>query len=100
MVERVSREGGRCYFGSGTALQLGFDLPGEVGATVLFEDDVVAFGVEVFGVDEETVHVEETGADFRKSRNCRSTREDREVEWGSHYSGLAMIMMAVLCRSW
>ena len=27
------------------------------------EDEVDAFGVEVFGVEEKTVHVEETGAD-------------------------------------
>jgi hypothetical protein len=46
---------------TGTALQLGFDGPGEGGAVVFGEQDVGAEGVEVFGVEEEAVHVEEAG---------------------------------------
>lgn len=43
-----------------------FDFPREVWATVLFKDYVVAMGVNVFGIEDETVHIKETGADFRK----------------------------------
>ena len=35
---------------SGAPLQLGFDLPGEVGLAVFAEDGVVAIGVEVLCV--------------------------------------------------
>ena len=31
------------------------------------QDYVVAFGVDIFGIDEKSVHVKETGADFRES---------------------------------
>ena len=31
------------------------------------QNHVVALGVDVFSVDEKSVHVKETGADFRKS---------------------------------
>ena len=45
-------------------MKLCFDAPGQVRATVLLEDDVVAFGVDVFGVEEEPVHVEQTGSNL------------------------------------
>lgn len=51
-------------FGAGAALELGFDGPGEAGAVVSFEDGVYAVCVEVFGVEEEAVHVEETGPNW------------------------------------
>jgi len=35
-------------------------------------EDVVAVGVDVFGVEEKTVHIEETGAYFRGSAARRS----------------------------
>lgn len=54
-------------FGAGAALELGFDVPGEVGAVAFAQDDVVAEGVDVFGVEEETVHVEEAGPDGRET---------------------------------
>ncbi len=54
-------------FGAGAALELGFDVPGEVGAVAFAQDDVVAEGVDVFGVEEETVHVEEAGPDGREA---------------------------------
>lgn len=49
--------------GPGAALQLGFDAPGQCGPAVAREQVVGADRVEVFGVDEEAVHVEEAGAD-------------------------------------
>lgn len=39
-------------FGARAALQLGFDVPGEIGPVVFTEDDVVAECVHVFGVEE------------------------------------------------
>lgn len=54
-------------FGARAALQLGFDIPGEVGPVAFAQDDIVAEGVDVFGVEEEAVHVEEAGADRREA---------------------------------
>lgn len=51
---------------------MAFDLPREVWAAVLLTDDVVTVGVDVFGVEEETIHIEETGADFGKSEAQKS----------------------------
>lgn len=45
----------------------GFDFPGQIGTAVFLKDEVVAFGVDVFGVEDEAVHVEQTCTDFRKS---------------------------------
>ncbi len=47
-------------------MKLGFDLPGQIGSTIFLQDDVVAGSVDVFSVEEETVHVEETGTHFGK----------------------------------
>ncbi len=55
------------YVGTGAALQLGLDLPGERRLAVLMQNHVVAFGVNVLGIDEKSVHVKETGADFGES---------------------------------
>lgn len=60
------REGG----GAGAALQLGLDAPGERGPAVARERFVRADGVEVFGVEEEAVHVEEAGADGGEDGRC------------------------------
>ena len=49
-------------FGPWAALELGFDVPGEGRLVVFVEDRVGAERVEVFGVDQEAVHVEEAGA--------------------------------------
>lgn len=54
-------------FGAGPALQLGFDIPGEVGPVAFAEDDVIAEGVDVFSVEEKTIHVKEAGADWRET---------------------------------
>jgi len=47
----------------GAALQLGLDGPGEGGPAVALQDHVDAQRVQVFGVEEEAVHVEEAGPD-------------------------------------
>ncbi len=44
--------------GPWSALQLGFYGPGQVWSAVLAEDGVCHFGVGVFGVYEEAIHVE------------------------------------------
>ena len=58
--------GGR---GAGAALELGLDVPGELGAglRVLLEDDVDALRVDVLGVEQEAVHVEEAGSHGREA---------------------------------
>ena len=40
-----------------------FYVPGQVGFAVFAQHLVGADGVEVFGIDEESIHVEEAGAD-------------------------------------
>lgn len=60
---RFGGEGQGTHGGGGAALELGFDAPGEQGAAVGGEDGVGDEAVDVFGVDEEAVHVEEAGAD-------------------------------------
>jgi len=55
------------YGGAGSALELGFYAPGEGGPVVRCEDGVCDEGVDVFGVDEEAVHVEEAGFDWREA---------------------------------
>ena len=54
---------GEAYVGTRAALQLGLDFPGKRRLAVLMQDYVVALGVDVLGIDEKSVHVEETGAD-------------------------------------
>ena len=49
---------------------MGFDGPGKSGPVVFGEQDVGAEGVEVFGVEEQAVHVEETGADGSWWSHC------------------------------
>jgi len=51
-------------FGAGATLELGFDVPGEVGAGVFAQDGVGDEGVDIFGVDQQAVVVEEDGADW------------------------------------
>lgn len=58
--------------GARAALQLGLDAPGERGAAVPRKQVVGADCVEIFGVQEETVHVEETGADRGEPGRCVS----------------------------
>ena len=57
----------RAYVGTGAALQLGLDFPWKRRHAVLMQNYVVALGVDVLGIKEESVHVEETGADFGES---------------------------------
>ena len=56
--------GGGPHLVSRPTLELGFDVPGQRGFAVLVENHVVAKGVDVFGIDEEAVHVKEAGSDF------------------------------------
>ena len=49
--------------GSGPALELGFDTPGEIWFAVFVEDGVCDCGVDFLRVYEEAVHVEEACSD-------------------------------------
>ena len=56
--------------GTGPAHELGFYFGGEGTFAVGGEEFVCDFCVDAFGVDEEAVHVEETGADFGQGGRC------------------------------
>lgn len=49
---------------SGTALELRFDAPWHFGAAVLAQDYVDYIGVDIFGIDEEAIHIKDTGSDW------------------------------------
>lgn len=55
------------YVGTRAALQLCLDFPGKRRLAVLMQDYVVAFGVNILGINEKSVHVKETSADFWES---------------------------------
>jgi hypothetical protein len=55
--------------GTRTALELGLDGPREGTLAILFEDNVDTLCVDVFGIEEEAVHVEQTGPDGRETAN-------------------------------
>lgn len=55
------------YVGTRAALQLGLDFPGKRRLAVLMQDYVVAFRIDILGIDEKSVHVKETGANFWES---------------------------------
>ena len=44
--------GGEAYVGTGAALQLGLDFPGKGRLAVFMQDYVVAFSVEILGINE------------------------------------------------
>lgn len=52
------------YSRSRTALELRFDTPWHFGAAVLAQDYVDYFGVDIFGIDEEAIHIKDTGSDW------------------------------------
>ena len=54
------------YLGPRPSLQLRLDAPRQVRLAVLVQQLVRADGVQVLSVDQQTVHVEETGADGRR----------------------------------
>lgn len=55
---------GEGYFRTWAALELGFDLPRKRGFSILVEDHVVAFGIDVLGVNQEAVHIKKASSDF------------------------------------
>lgn len=65
-----------------TALQLGFDAPWEVRAVVLPKDLIRNQGVGVFRINEETVHVEDAGADRGKAGVADKVSAENET--GAH----------------
>jgi hypothetical protein len=48
--------------GARSSLELGFDEPGEGRAAILLKHIIGTNGVKIFCVQEQTIHVEETGA--------------------------------------
>jgi hypothetical protein len=53
--------------GARTALQLGLDGPGKLGALVFLQDEVYAQRVQILRVKEETVHVEKASPHGRET---------------------------------
>ena len=71
-------------------MHLAFDFPGEVWSPVLFTNNVVAVGVDVFSIKKETIHIEETGANAgesgaRKSASLRSSTVNAHILRICHY---------------
>ncbi len=60
------------YLGARSPLQLCFDFPRQRGLAILVQDDIIAVGVNVFGVNQQSVHVEEAGADRGEATQGRS----------------------------
>lgn len=46
-------------------MHLGFDVPGKIGFAIFSQDGIGADGVFVLGIDQEAVHVEQTGPNGR-----------------------------------
>lgn len=57
------KENGRGGLG-GASLHLGFYGPGDWGLVVFFEKCIGYEGIFIFGIEEKSVHVEETGANW------------------------------------
>jgi len=52
--------------GAGSALKLGFDRPWKRVLAVLLQNDIDTLSVDIFSIEEEAVHVKETGPDGRE----------------------------------
>jgi hypothetical protein len=61
--------------GARATLKLGLDGPGEGSLAVLLKDHVDTLGVDVFGIEEEAIHIEETGPDGRESGNRNHSQQ-------------------------
>lgn len=48
-------------------MELGFDAPRQRWLSILVKDDVVAKGIDVLRINEESVHVEQAGPDVGKT---------------------------------
>ena len=55
------------HFRTRTTLQLRFYLPGQSWLAKLLEHDIGAFGVNIFGIKKEAVHIEDASANGRES---------------------------------
>lgn len=67
--------------GSGPALELRLDGPGQVRPVVLFEEQVDTERVDVLGVQEQAVHVEETGPHGREAIERMCVSQDMLVRY-------------------
>lgn len=67
LLGRHDQNGGGTYFRTRTALKLGFDFPWERWLAMFVKNHVIALRVDVFRVNEETIHVEKAGAHTREA---------------------------------
>lgn len=79
----------------GTSHELGFDGPGERRPVVGAEDVVGAERVHVFCVDQETIHIEEAGADGGETGVVSMS----VLIWDGTYSwsSLGLVSLVQLC---
>ena len=92
---------GRMHLWTWATLELRFNLPGEIAAPVFLQDYVVALGVDVFCVENEPVHIEETGSDFGKPGGGGALSVMKTLRIGNIieiYSIVFAIMVAMRCR--
>ena len=83
-------------FGGWAALELAFDGPWDGTGVVAGEEEVVANCVDVFGIDEQAVHVEETGSDRREAGGCVRSGILRRKRGTDSVFGTAAIMVVSL----
>lgn len=55
------------YLGARTTLKLSFNVPRKRRSTKLMQYNIIAEGVDVFGIDEQPIHVEQAGPHRRKA---------------------------------
>jgi hypothetical protein len=69
-------------------LEFGFDDPVHGAAGIGCKEEIVAVGVDVFSVNEKTVHIEKTGSDWRKARGVldgyKLLRGNLLCSWSCH----------------
>lgn len=49
-------------------MQLSLDIPGQTRTAILLQDNVVAEGIDIFSVNQKTIHIEKAGADFGEAK--------------------------------
>ena len=74
---------------TGSALELGFYGPRDERSTVFLEHEVCADGVFVFGVYEQSVHIEQACSDWREAG------ESLLVVFSNRYSGEPLLTLSL-----
>lgn len=93
LADALRADGEGTCLGGRPPLELCFYLPGKLWTAVFLQDDIVALGVDVFGVQQKTVHIKETGANFGESGASISALRVHGAGWVKTYSIVFAIMV-------